>query len=343
MALSLRKTWFIPLILLIPVALVLSVTTYISGKFKEPSPSEIIEMYRSNSIPEIVAFKHLQGNEARPVLMSGLKDREPRIRALCAECLLFHIDDSVAKALLDASHDEVAEVRLKSVESLGMRKSGEVVDRMCEMLRKDPDSEVRAACAGKLGHFKDTRAGKVLVEALTDAESDVQRIAAEALVEINDGNAVPYLIAMLDDERPSTRAMACDVLGRLKSTKALIRIRRLLEDDNGRVRSCAAKVLEAVKDKEALPLLLAGINDHIEMARLNAIEAIGKIGHVEAVPVFLLKLENTTDLRERLYLIEALGDIDSLKAGDALRKVSETSESLFERQLAREAMGKLNK
>lgn len=74
------------------------------------------------------------------------------------------------------------------------------------------DSTVRQAAVTLLGEMSDSRATKVLVNALSDKKYEVRREAATGLGKIRDSAAIPALITATDDNDPDVSRAAHDAL-----------------------------------------------------------------------------------------------------------------------------------
>ncbi|GAB4281002.1 MAG: hypothetical protein Kow0092_36480 [Deferrisomatales bacterium] len=184
-------------------------------------------------------------NDRRRVLLQGLRDSDPQVRARASAALdrldaLEHLD-ATRKALSQASVEEWVRV---------LRSFAELRDPGCLRLG------LRA-----LGH----------------PEENVRMAALELVEAYGDWRATPHLGALLDDPSPTVRARTVEVLGRIGDPRAAPQVAARLDDPDPAVVLQAAVAVGRLGHGAAEPRLLALARHDDPHVRAAALEALGRI------------------------------------------------------------------
>lgn len=206
--------------------------------------------------------KALQAEMTLGLLMAGLKDRDPIVRAHAAG-------------------------------ALGERgtKAGPAVSVLRSAL-KDPDESVRGMAATALGKIGPAawRAVPTLAEALKDKARFVRRAAVQSLGQLGTdaSSAIPALAESLKDEDWVVRGSAARVLGELRhrAQHAVPALAEALDDKDCRVRDQAVLALRLIGPPavDAIPSLIRCLDDKDESFRtevsmtLRVIRGLDKMG-----------------------------------------------------------------
>jgi HEAT repeat protein len=138
--------------------------------------------------------------------------------------------------------DPAASLRRQSAEQLGVLQCKAALPQLRELLKRDSDETVRAACAKTIAELQDPSALPLLEEALEDV-SAVRLQAVIGLGHLGQPAAGPLLIRLLHDVRPEIRYQAARSLAALKLEDSTLEIERLLEDPDELVRRGAETAL----------------------------------------------------------------------------------------------------
>ena len=119
----------------------------------------------------------------------GLRHRDPRVRAACAQILDHFLDDAALADIVDCLDDDNPRVRVWALHTLGCDRCKEGSCRPGEdvflpeairMLRDDPDSHVRATAATTLGQSAATRRSDVATALAAARDGDPDRHVRKA-------------------------------------------------------------------------------------------------------------------------------------------------------------------
>jgi HEAT repeat protein len=230
--------------------------------------------------------------------------------------------DAVFKVGLE---DEDAEVRAAALQGLFEYEGADLVPRLAEMLREDPNSEVRVQSAVALGRYAlaaefdrlseaDARTVRdALTESVEDLEEDefVRARAIEALGAMS-GEDTQNLIESVYEEGDSLplRVGAVDAMGRSCDEVWLPIVMQEMENPAPQMRHAAAFAAGSIGDEEAVvPLALMARDDPDEEVQRAAIAALGEIGGGRArVALKNLLYEGNSDLEDDVQ--EALANLD---------------------------------
>lgn len=224
---------------------------------------------------------------------------------------------------LTALDDASPVVRVLAVEGLFEDESSMLLRRLIELLRNDPDSDVRKAAATALGRFTylaqcnklgdDARTAALraaLIEATrkSDEHSDVSRRAIEALGYFHDDPEVQDLVAQAYSKGGKQAESALFAMGRSMDSRWQPTVLEELNSTQPPMRYEAAHAAGEMALQQALPRLIQLVGDPDLEVRLAAIWALGQIGGKQAAQALSQVLQND-DPAMRDAAQEALDEI----------------------------------
>ncbi|MER3501191.1 MAG: hypothetical protein IMHGJWDQ_001200 [Candidatus Fervidibacter sp.] len=275
--------------------------------------------------------------EVLPYLVEGLGDPDPRIRQAAvnglvklgqwslqaiekvrkegpplarkeAEGAFLQICEGFRKDLRENSDRLIRRDMARYIGELRYRRATpDLIDR----LQKDPDPEVRSACAYALGNIKAKVALVPLQEAMDNEKEEmpVRLAAAVALGQMGNQRGIQFLIDQLKSTDEKIRAAAVEALRTIgKPAASLLREAAKSKDPLQRWGAIAA--LGETGDPRAVPVLLRALRDQDENVRAVAAASLGKLRYARAAPDLVRTLG---DKSERVqahaeWALENIGD-----------------------------------
>lgn len=196
-----------------------------------------------NTVEHLLAALNRNGGEsASAVLIRYVEGDSGAFRELALKALRKLKIPSSAPLFVRMLDDNNPSVRRQSVEQLAVLKQEKQLPRLREMLKRDPDETVRAACAKAIGDFQDKGSLGVLEEAVED-HPVVKLQAVIALGRLGQSAAGPTLLAVLKDSSPEVRYQAVRGIGQLKLNGCEEAVEALMEDPDKMVRRGAEQTL----------------------------------------------------------------------------------------------------
>ena len=218
-------------------------------------------------------------------------DRRRRIIDALVNISEDNIDFDFRHVFLTALEDTDPHVRRSAIEGLVEDNSSLLMGRLLNMLRSDPEEDVREAAATALGRFtylaqcnklngQDDHLRSGLMQSANDRaeESDVRRRAVESLGYLHGDDDVKQLIA--EQYRQSGRHAESAVLamGRSMDNPWSPIVLHELRSERPAMRYEAAHAAGEMALEDALPQLASMVDDNDTEVRLAAIWALGQIG-----------------------------------------------------------------
>ena len=221
--------------------------------------------------------------------------------------------------------DEDADVRAAALQGLFEYEGSDLIPRLTQMLREDPDPEVRRQSAVALGRYalaaefdrlsdSDARAVKeALTESIEDLDEDelVRARAIEALGAIS-GEDTQNLIESIYVEGDSLwlKVGAVDAMGRSCDEVWLPIIMREMQSPSPQMRHAAAFAAGSIGEEGAVGALAEmALADPDQDVQRAAVAALGEIGGQRAkVALKNLLFEGDDDLRDDIQ--EAITNLD---------------------------------
>ena len=150
----------------------------------------------------------------KELLAAALTERHPLVRLFVCRALADFRKPEVA-LLVRGLGDARPEVRAAAAEALGWIGGASAIAKLPGAL-KDPDADVRAAAAEALGWIGDRRPAKALVEVLKDGSPAVRREAAVALGRLCEAGTSQPLARLTQDPTAAVRDSAAWAAGRIR-------------------------------------------------------------------------------------------------------------------------------
>lgn len=166
-----------------------------------------------------------------------LEDEESLVRDAAAEALGNIGGHAVVTPLIEALRDPDEDVRATAAHQLGALQDPQAIDPLSNILRSDPNVMVRSSA---IQAFRDMACGvEQIIAALQDNSPDVRAAAAGALEDFQDSRSFAPLITALDDPDTDVRYIAADTLSEIRSfdtddPAVTAKIRHLLQECYGR-------------------------------------------------------------------------------------------------------------
>jgi HEAT repeat protein len=195
-----------------------------------------------------------------------------------------------------ALDDADPRARVAAIEGLWEAEDRRLADRFIDLMRHDPEVEVRAAAAGALGKFVlmgeleelgETHARRVreaLIAAWRGADTpDAVRCKAIEALGASSEDPVPQLIEeAYAGEDQKVRISAVFAMGRNMDERWLPSLLHELRSDDPEMRHEAVHACGALEDRRAVPDLIRLLDDRDPLVRVGAIDALGQIGGPQA-------------------------------------------------------------
>lgn len=231
--------------------------------------------------------------EVLPYLVGALDDPNPQIRQAAVKGLV-----NLGQWALQAA----ARAREQG-SSIARQEAEKVFQQICDGFRKDlrenTDRLVRRDMARYLGELRYKKATLDLVEKLKDPDPEVRIACAYALGNIGARHTMGILRDVLDDtgEEMPVRLAAAVALGQMGDQQAVRFLIYQLTSTDEKVRTPAVEALRAI-GKPAAKLLEEAAKDKDPLRRWGAVAALGETGDPKVAPVLLKALQDeSSDIR----------------------------------------------
>jgi len=249
--------------------------------------------------------------------------------------------DAVFKLLL---RDVDAEIRQLAIDGLWEDEDRSLLDPLLEMLRNDPDADVRGAAALALGRFvllnevsplPERHADRLLSTLRTEAENPAQSIpvrrrAVEAVGAAGADWVGPLIWRAYDAEERALQIGALHAMGRSADAAWLSTLYEEMESEDPERRYEAANAAGQIGDDDAVPYLEALVDDADVEVQEAAITALGQVGG-DLAEEALRQRQQHADPRINEAILAALAEADvvsGLVSGHAFANVSEDEDAL---------------
>ncbi len=223
-----------------------------------------------------------------------------------------------------ALRDEDARVRLAGIECALEDRSAALLAKLLDLVRTDPQAEVRLAAAEDLARF-------ALLAELEDLDADTARAVRQVLLDVlrkSDEQprvrsaalaALGYFsdVAMMEElasafSIPELRLGAVRAMGRSADPRWTDRLMPVLGAEDPDMRIEAARALGEIEDERAVTPLVEVMDDPEQPVRLAVIDALGHIGGDEAREALLYAVEDA-DETIRAAAEKALEEIEEIE------------------------------
>src|SRR6266540_5419907 len=267
-----------------------------------------------------------------PMELKTLLDVWPRVKPSRKLTLLEELDalaetdtlvsfDDLARALLT---DPEPEIRTRAIRLLDEYENPKVVPSFLDMLKNDPDVNVRVEAANALHLFVDLGEleeipeniyhqveDALLASAASEDESRVRRVALESLGYSSRPEVTTLIESAFHREDPAWQASSLVAMGRSADERWDEEVTRSLVHVNDRIRKAAVQAAGELSLQSARPLLLKLLGEEEEDSVLSAIIwSLSQIGG-EDVRTYLENLLDAVeeDDEQIAFLEEALDNL----------------------------------
>jgi HEAT repeat protein len=271
-------------------------------------------------------------------------EREAEIKAMALHALIQADPEKAIPYLskvLKNRTPETAELRAQAIFILGQHESDETLDLMLDVVRNDPDPEVKAQAAFWLTQVDDPRAIDATISILEDPniDEDLKGQAVFALGQTNDPRAGQILrdYASRPDVDPEVRGMAVHGLAQHPSPENAALLKSMFKDvDDPEVRDQILFALTQMPDAVDGDWLLAIFADENEddEVREMALFMAGQTGNVDAAVLSRMydQAGDNTEMKE--HILFTLTQVDSEAAFDKMLQIARSEEDPDLRQQA---------
>jgi HEAT repeat protein len=183
-------------------------------------------------------------------IVHPLCDSPDIIERVIALEVVANTDPRLCKAaFLDVLTSGERSLRLRGLLGLGALGDGDTVTDLVEIMKDDPDPDLRVEAARALGDIGDARASIPLYEAMESPFPPVREQAVIALMAIGDEGVVEYLVGRLrDDDDPGEREIL-RLLALIPDPSLVGLIEPFLEHDDTDVRTLAAVAIFSILER----------------------------------------------------------------------------------------------
>ncbi len=269
--------------------------------------------------------------------------REVEIKAMALHALIQADPEKAIPYLskvLQNRTPETAELRGQAVFILGQHESDETLDLMLDVVRNDPDPEVKAHAAFWLSQVDDPRAIDATIEILNDPtlDEDLKGQAVFALGQTDDPRAGQILrdYASRSDVDPEVRGMAVHGLAQRPSQENAALLKQLFNDvDDPEVREqilFALTQMPGAVDGDWLLAIFSDPNEEPEVREM-ALFMAGQSGDVDA-RVLGQMYDSTDDTEMKEHILFTLTQVDSEAAFEKMLDIARNEEDPELRQSA---------
>ena len=223
--------------------------------------------------------------EGIDLLLAGLTDDSPELRASCVSSLARLAPAGASRLIAELLEDADAKVReaaLEALQSLSCTDRAGVAGLCAELAQSALPRKRRDAALLFCGPADAERLSLLA----KDEDASVRRAAVASLGRVGLPQTVGHLAMALSDEDPEVRVAAAQALSETGGAQVLEPLLLALNDSDPWVQTAALKGLAALGDGAALPgvtALLARARGPVLIAGLHAVSAVG--GAAELAPV----------------------------------------------------------
>lgn len=228
--------------------------------------------------------------------------------------------DDFARALLT---DPEPQVRTRSIRLLNECESTDLIPSYLDMLKNDPDVNVRAEAArilnlyvdlGELEEIPDTLYHQVedalLLSAASEDDSRVRRAALESLGYSSRAEVITLIESAFHREDPNWKTSALIAMGRSADERWADTVTRSLVNEDDRIRKAAVQAAGELTLKTARPLLLKMLGEEEDDSVLSAIIwSLSQIGGEDVRTYLENLLDQIEDEDQIAFLEEALDNL----------------------------------
>lgn len=158
----------------------------------------------------------------------------------------------------------------------------------------------------------ESRAVKIVREALADENPGSRSKAIEIVAATNRRELLPKVLKLLEDEAISVRFAAATAIGDMEYSAGEYAVKPLLNDSNPNAKIAAAYALAKIGKKQHVPQLREALKNKDQTVRANAAMLLGKLGDKTNLPALYEMMrypDSTVDTKlQAVEAIAMLGD-----------------------------------
>jgi len=289
----------------------------------EPPTQKPLPFDPSSAPPPLAPRRPLTGDpqtEARQILLEGLADIDPRVRANAVEVIAKIREVTLLPKIQRMLRDSAVQVRFVAALAIGDLNYALAKEEVTALLQ-DPDANVRMAAAYALTQLGQTEYFPSLRDGIASKDPIVRANAALLLGKSGRQEALPLLYWTLQQSDSTDRVLLQTVesiamLGDARIyRKVWTRLISAYADD----RMVGVSAMGALGTPEARNALVTMLDDTVLEVRLAAAEQLGKLGdpsgakRVEEVFTggYLLQMDPQSATRIKVLAALAIGEIGS--------------------------------
>ncbi len=240
-----------------------------------------------NSIVEVLS--EILTEEDVPLLIEKIKSQDAKERNSAISIMQERGDIVIPYLVKNLKSDDV-DVRILSLNTLGLVNAKEAIDPIKEMLN-DEDQNVREAAIEALGRLKAEKEVELLTELMEKEEDEWSKIPyIVALGEIGDPYPIPVLLQYLDDEILSYPSI--EALGKIGDERGFLPILRFLKSDDEDTVKLAIEALISIYESSSKVLELEGNEWILDVLREKVSKRVDK-KDVEKILSIIVNEEDT--------------------------------------------------
>ncbi len=239
--------------------------------------------------------------------------------------------DTIIDPIIESLNDEVRDVQLAAVKTLGEFRSIRGTKPLLKMLN-NVDSNIRAATVIALGLIEDKNSLFPLIDALEDKDEEVKINSIMALGQIGDQRAIDPIIDCLKDSFP-VQQMAILTLGKFGDKKIITPLKKLLSSPNPKIRQYAIMSLGSLKNSEIIESAIKLLDDEDPSVQRAAATSLMGIRDEQIVISFIDRLKDPNE-EIRQTACKALGSLGDETAVKGLIEILKDPEPEVREQAA---------
>lgn len=249
----------------------------------------------------------LHRNKAYQSLAVAVEDASEEVRN--ALVMLLHKDASLQAEglLLQMAKDAVADIRVRSFQALGNRRSRAALPLLLQALRSS-DSKVAESAAIALADIDCEEALRGMMTALGEIDNQsVTRVVVAQIARYNQQQAWQFLISLLID-KPEHSKEAAVALSKCGKAVVPALLERLKATHDRREQGTLLSVLENIGSPAVEVLCTLGNSTPDITLKRSIIKALGNIGDDQAIPLLLKMMADNMTKKIAAQALKTIAD-----------------------------------
>jgi len=257
-------------------------------------------------------------SEARQILLEGLADLDPRIRANAVEAIATVREVRLLPKIRRMLHDPAVPVRFLAALAIGDLEYALAKDDVAAMLN-DPDTNVKMAAAYALLRLGQPEHFRMVGDAIASQDQTVRANAALLLGKSGYQEALQFLYWTLQQPDSSDKVLlqAAESIAMLGDQRIYPKLWTRLISAYADDRMVGVRAMGALGTEEAKNALITTLDDAVLEVRLAAAEQLGKLGNPVGEPAvqeifdkrLLIQMDPQSANRVKVLAALAIGQI----------------------------------